>query len=50
MYSNLERKHGAKQFKVFLDLHENNNDQLLITWWTNLVCGFLLHGQVIPIA
>jgi hypothetical protein len=33
MYSDPEKKHGAKQFKMFLDLHENNNDQLLIAWW-----------------
>jgi hypothetical protein len=35
MYVNPKNKYGAKQFKAFLDLNENNNDQLLTTWWTN---------------
>jgi hypothetical protein len=29
MYSNPKNKYGVEQFKVFWDLHGNNNDQLL---------------------
>jgi hypothetical protein len=55
MYSNFEKKYSAKQFKVFLDLHENNNDHLLTTWWIDFATNiqfvvFLLHEQIIPIA
>jgi len=55
MYSNCEKKYGAEQFKSFLDLHENINIwpiiDCLVDWFCNKhpICGFLLHGQAIPI-
>ncbi len=33
MYLDLEKKHGEKHFKTFLDLHECTNDQLLTSLW-----------------
>ncbi len=35
MYLDFGKKYGAKKFKMLLDLHENNNDQLLPAWWTD---------------
>ncbi len=33
MYFDPKKNMVQNSSKVFLDLHENNNDQLLIIWW-----------------